>query len=334
MGVMRLLLALAVLCSHAGVRVQGLNPGVTAVIGFYLISGYVMTGLIRRHFASAGRIPAFYVDRLLRIMPQYLVYALATLAWFGVTGTQTMFLAREPGLNDLLNNFTVLPLNFYMFNGADQFTLIPPAWSLGAELQFYLLAPVLVLWPGYGVALVVASLGVHAAALAGWLDGDWFGYRLLAGVLWVFAAGMVLFVLQRTKPLTATVLAMGSPVVAGMIYLVLLGKGLHAVPYHQEVLLGWGLGIPLLHWLSRRRFGRLDAWAGDVSYGVFLNHFLLIWLLFPSGGPDLGNAFELVGLVCASMLLSWATQRFVERPALAWRRRLRLSSADESRSPP
>ena len=124
---MRLALAIAVLCSHAGVRVQGLNPGVTAVIGFYLISGYVMAGLIRRHFAAADRVPAFYVDRLLRILPQYLLYAAATLAWFVVTGTHTAFLARSPGVGDLLNNLTVVPLNFYMFNGADQFTLIPPA---------------------------------------------------------------------------------------------------------------------------------------------------------------------------------------------------------------
>lgn len=320
---MRLLLALAVLCSHAGIRVQGLNPGVTAVIGFYLISGYVMTGLIRRHFHAAGRIPAFYVDRLLRILPQYLVYALGTLLWFGVTGARTPFLAREPGIEDLLNNLTVVPLNFYMFNGADQFTLIPPAWSLGAELQFYLLAPVLVLWPRCGVALVVVSLGVYAAALAGGLHSDWFGYRLLAGVLWVFAAGMALFVLQRRKPLAAAVLAAAAPLVAATIYLLLRAKGLHSVPYHQEVLLGWGLGIPVLHGLSRRRFGRLDALAGDVSYGLFLNHFLLIWLLFPSGGPERGN--ELVALMCASLLLGWATQRFIERPVLAWRRRLRLS---------
>ena len=155
---MRLALALAVLFSHAGLRIEGLNPGVSAVIGFYLISGYVMTGLVRRHFAAPEHIPAFYADRLIRILPQYLIYAGATLVWFHGVGAHTPFLARSPDALDLLNNLTVVPLNFYMFTGADQFTLIPPAWSLGAELQFYLLVPCMVLWPRVGLALVVVWL--------------------------------------------------------------------------------------------------------------------------------------------------------------------------------
>lgn len=319
---MRLVLALAVLLSHAGLRIHGLNPGVTAVIGFYLISGYVMTGLIQRHFAAPAHMPAFYVDRLLRIMPQYLVYAGATLAWFFVTGAHTAFLARSPGVADLLNNLAVVPLNFYMFNGADQFSLIPPAWSLGAELQFYLLAPCMVLWPRLGVVLAVTSLGIYALAMIGRLHTEWFGYRLLAGVLWVFAAGMVLFVVQRSRPALAVLMAAAAPPVALAIYLLLRRYGLHAVPYNQEVLIGWGLGLPLLHWLSRRRSGRLDAVAGDVSYGVFLNHFLLIWLLFASPGL---SAAQYALLALGSVSLSWLTQRLFERPALAWRRRLRLS---------
>jgi peptidoglycan/LPS O-acetylase OafA/YrhL len=324
MGVMRLALALAVLVSHAGLRARGLNPGVSAVIGFYLISGYVMTGLMRRHYASAGRVAAFYADRLLRILPQYLLYAGVTLVWFVVTGTRTTFLTRSPDALDLLNNLTVVPLNFFMFNGADQFTLIPPAWSLGAELQFYLLMPLLVLRPRLGAVLVAGSLGVHAAALVGRLHADWFGYRLLAGVLWVFGAGMLLFVLQRARARWADALAIAAPVLALVIYLVLRARGLHAVPYNQEVLIGWGFGVPLLHWLSRRPSGRLDTLAGDLSYGVFLNHFLLIWCLQPLLGSFGG--VDLLALIAASLLLSALTQRLVERPALAWRRRLRLSS--------
>jgi peptidoglycan/LPS O-acetylase OafA/YrhL len=79
-----------------------------------------------------------------------------------------------------------------------------------------------------------------------------------------------------------------------------------------------------VHWLSRRPSGRLDALAGDASYGVFLNHFLLIWALFPSTVSI--AAGDLAGLIGASVVLSTASQRLVERPALAWRRRLRLSS--------
>ena len=66
----------------------------------------------------------------------------------------------------------------------------------------------------------------------------------------------------------------------------------------------------------------MDHVAGDVSYGVFLNHFLLIWLLFPAPGR---TPLQLAVLALCSVALSWATQHWIEKPVLAWRRRLRNS---------
>lgn len=324
MGLTRLVLALGVLLSHTGMRVVGLNPGVIAVVGFYLISGYVMTGLVQRHFRAPARVPAFYLDRVLRLYPQYLFYAGVTLLWFVASGRHTSFLTHAPGLVDLARNLALVPLNFYMFNGADSFTLIPPAWSLGAEVQFYLLVPFMVLWPPLAVVLGVASLAVHAAALLGILHTDWYGYRLLPGVLWIFGAGMLMFRLQRAHPGRARRVALLAPLAALAIFTLLHLRGLDAQPYHREVLLGWGLGIPLLYGISQRRSGWFDTLAGDLSYGVFLNHFLLIWLLFPElefGGP------RMIVLVVASLLAAWLSQRAFERPVLAWRRRFRVSSA-------
>lgn len=322
MGTLRLILALLVLLSHADLRIAQLNPGVTAVVGFYLISGYVMAGLVHRHYDSAARMPWFYLDRVMRLAPQYLLYAGLTLAWFLWTQTPTAFLKHAPGAQDILHNLLVVPLNFYMFNGSDAFTLIPPAWSLGAELQFYLLAPAMVLWPRVGLALAAASFGVHALAWLGRLNTDWFGYRLLPGILWVFGVGMLLFHWHRSHPRRAFWLAASAPVLALCAYAWLRSRGLHTAPYHQEVLVGWGLGIPLVHGLSQRPSGAWDQWAGDVSYGTFLNHFLLIWLLFPQPGH---TPAQWAVLVACSLALSAVSQRFVERPVLAWRRRLRTA---------
>ncbi|MEJ6021941.1 acyltransferase family protein [Ramlibacter sp. PS4R-6] len=317
MGSLRLVLATLVLLSHAGVRLHGLNPGVVAVVVFYLISGYVMAGLIHKHYDSPGGIPGFYADRALRIFPQYLFYMLAALAWHLATGTQTLFLTRTPTAQDLFNNFTVIPLNFFMFNGADGYSLVPPAWSLGAELQFYLLAPVMLLWPRIGLVLAAISVGVQVMAMHGVLNTDWYGYRLLAGVLWFFAAGMLMF---HLKPRAGAILAVLAPVLAAAAWLYLRARHLDGLTYNTEVLIGWGAGIPLVWLLGRRRSGKFDRLAGDVSYGMFLNHFLLIWLLFPASG--LGAA-QLAALAVCSFALSWATQRALERPVLAWRRRLR-----------
>jgi peptidoglycan/LPS O-acetylase OafA/YrhL len=329
MGTLRLILALLVLLSHAGVRVHQLNPGVTAVIGFYLISGYVMAGLVHRHYDRVERVPFFYVDRVLRLFPQYLLYAGLTLAWYLATGTATQFLQHAPSARDLLFNLLVVPLNFYMYNGSDAFTLIPPAWSLGAELQFYLLVPFMLIFPRFGVVAAMVSAGVHVLALHGKLNTDWYGYRLLAGVLWVFGIGMLLFHWQRSRPAWARAVAMAAPVLALAVYAYLRSRGLHAAPYHQEVLVGWGVGVPLVHWLSQRRSGAWDHWAGDVSYGVFLNHFLLIWLLFPA---PVHTPAQLAVLAACSLCLSALSQRFIERPVLAQRRQLRVRPATELKS--
>lgn len=320
MGTLRLILALLVLLSHADVRIVQLNPGVTAVVGFYLISGYVMAGLVQRHYGAADRMHWFYLDRVLRLFPQYLLYMLAGLAWQLTTDARTIFLTREPGLGDLLANVLVVPLNFYMYNGTDQYTLIPPAWSLGAELQFYLLAPAMLIWPRVGVALAAGSLAVHTAALHGSLNTDWYGYRLLPGILWVFGLGMLMFHWHRLRPWWASALAWSAPVLAGGVWLYLRSRGLHAAPYHQEVLVGWALGVPLVHILARRRAGSFDALAGDLSYGVFLNHFLLIWIFFPAGARA---PVQLAALCLCSIALSYLTQRGLERPVLNWRRKLR-----------
>ena len=323
MGFLRLALAVAVLLSHAGVRFWGLNSGVTAVIGFYLISGYVMAGLIQRHFDAPSRTLMFYADRGLRLFPQYLAYVLLGLAWQLATHARTPFLAREPTTIDLVNNLAVVPLNYFMFNGSDAYTLVPPAWSLGAEIQFYLLAPLMVLAPRVGLALAAGSLAVHAMAVSTAWNSDWFGYRLLVGVLWVFGLGMLLFHWRRSRPRWALVLAGLAPVLAGGVYLYARSRGWHVYPYNTEVLIGWGAGVPLLYALAGWRENRWSHWAGDVSYGVFLNHFLLIWGLFPAGVAL--RPLECAVLVLCSLTLSWCTQRLVEAPVLRLRRRWRVA---------
>lgn len=327
LGTFRLILALGVAASHADFKIQGLNPGVTAVVGFYLISGYVMAGLLRRHYPGAGSAAAFYGDRALRLMPQYLCYALLTVLYWvfltpsAVHPSQAYFLGRTPGLQDILNNLLVIPLNYYMWNGAERFTLIPPAWSLGAEIQFYLIAPFILLWPRRILLAGAIGLAVYLLALLGQINSDWYGYRLLPGVLTFFMLGALLHELHARRhsrhPATALVaLVILGGALAGWLS---LRQGALAQPYNRETLLGLLIAFPLLHLLARRARRPWDEVAGDISYGVFLNHFLILWMLYPGGV----SAAALPGFLLLSIALSFITQRYVERPLLAWRRRLR-----------
>lgn len=317
LGSLRLLLALLVALSHAGVRVYGFNPGVTAVVVFYLISGYVMTGLLRTHYSEWREIPAFYLDRALRLYPQYLFIAGLTLGWMAATDARTAFLRHPPSIPDIVNNLAVIPLNLFMFNDSDQFTLIPPAWSLGAEMQFYLLVPILLLTRMRG-AVLLGSFVVFMLAAWGIIHTEWFGYRLLPGVLFMFLLGSCLHECHRGR-LSCCALPFASGLVLAGLLLVLGLSARLAVPYNAETLTGLLIGLPALHVLVRLPRRGWDDFFGDLSYGVFLCHFLILWLM----GADAVQDWGLAAYLIAAAALSFLSQRLVERPILRLRRKLR-----------
>lgn len=320
LGTFRLILALLVALSHVDFRVVGLNPGVIAVVCFYLISGYVMAGLIQRHYPLSAAAPAFYLDRALRLLPQYTFYLVLTFGWQTLHPLQTPFLAVPPVAGDIFNNLLIVPLNYYMFNGSDRYTLIPPAWSLGAEIQFYLVAPFLLLWPKRMYVVGVFSLGIYLAALGGFIHSEWFGYRLLPGVLLFFLLGAYLRQCHCHRQHARAALSSLLLVIAvGLTSSVLFTQGSLRHAYNLETLLGLAIGTVLLQALARLARTDWDELAGNISYGVFLNHFLVLWTIFPQGVTP----WQYPGFLVICITLAWLTQRYIEQPLLKARQKFR-----------
>jgi len=324
LGTYRLCLAMLVALSHIGVGVMGLNPGVVAVVGFYLVSGYVMTGLFRAHYARADKITGFYRDRVLRLYPHYLVIAIITLVWFALSGARADYLRTTPTLRNLLENALVVPLNFFMFNHSDHFTLIPPAWSLGAEVQFYIVFP-LVLLAGLRFPVLIASSVVYVAASMGSINSDWYGYRLLPGVLWMFLLGSWLFdIHQRTDRRSrgmAACLIVSMAVVA--LAFVLELHGTLKLPYNRETLIGLVAGILVVNTVAYRPRRPLDDMLGNLSYGVFLSHFLVMGAFF---GGRVNGVANTVAFLAITVAIAFTMYMLVESPMLRLRRRLRRAA--------
>lgn len=343
MGLLRYLLASLVLASHLGHTVfGGINPGVSAVVVFYMLAGHVVTGLWQKWHQQPGALARFYADRLWRILPQYYVAcAAAALLWWA--GAQSPFLAAQPNALHWLAQLAVVPLSYYMVTGADNFVLLPPAWSLGVELQFYLLAPFLVLLRVRLLALAMAaSLAVFTAAQLQWLHPDHFGYRLLPGVLFLFLAGACLR--RRAAPAALLLLWCGMALYLAVIW----GRAPH-LPYRRDVALGFVLGLPVLTlvqaWRQRNAahpaislpsrltvlLRTMDHTLASASYGVFLWHFPVLWALGLGGmAPMLRSLSELLQVCLFSTACALAAHWTIERPF--WRRQRNFVKAKNPNS--
>jgi peptidoglycan/LPS O-acetylase OafA/YrhL len=78
--------------------------------------------------------------------------------------------------------------------------------------------------------------------------------------------------------------------------------------------------------LSAIPSNRLDHLLGDISYGVFLNHFLVIWIAreFDVITP---TTFELSLMIAVSIACAWVTFHAIELPAIKLRKKLRIKKA-------
>lgn len=125
-GSYRLFLALLVVLSHFGLIIQGLNPGQWAVICFYVLSGFLMERQYHK-LAQSGGIFSFYLDRLLRIYPIYLIT------------TILCAIATPVGLRDTIINLALLPLNYSTLHIS--LFWLDPRGRLHARLTFTCLSP-------------------------------------------------------------------------------------------------------------------------------------------------------------------------------------------------
>jgi len=317
-GAYRLLLAILVAVSHLGITFAGLNPGVVAVISFLIISGFVMTSLIERNYAAADTVALFYLDRAMRLYPQFLLYFVAAcvVVYFLLPGTPQ---AAELTPEKIAASLTMVPLGFYMF-GAASTEILPPAWSLGLESCFYLVIPFLIIYKARGIAFSL-SVVVFLVACLGYVNTDLYGYRLLPGVLFIFLCGSYLYKAQA-RGLT---IAVCTTAAATLMFVAIMAGPIERRPFNAEVTAGIALGVPAVYLLTKLKFHPIDEFLGNISYGVFLNHFVVMYLLrvfWPVSYSD----YLVTALLVFSFLLSGVSYYCIERPALRLRHALRGSN--------
>ena len=145
---LRAVAILLVVAVHAGV--PWLKGGFVGVDVFFVLSGYLITGLLLNEASDTGqvRLFQFYVRRLRRLLPALLAMMLIVglLASLVLAPSQQAVQSTSAGMAALwMSNFYFAFANLDYFSPGSETNLFLHTWSLGVEEQFYLLWPALLL---------------------------------------------------------------------------------------------------------------------------------------------------------------------------------------------
>ncbi len=337
-GYFRFILATFVLLSHCGaVSYFGKSFGVTSVVSFYMLAGFVVTHLLLGVFTSDHKlIIRFYQERVLRIYPLYFFVLSLTVVFLLITQYgQPIF-----SFANVVNSVLVIPLNYYMFiydhisvlSIGDKYWFVPTAWSLGAELQAYLILPFIVRYEKVKLVAIFLSIVVQLLAVVGIFPTDFYGYRLLPGILFIFILGSCICK-NKKYPEQADSFDRYFPVVCFVaclvgVFLIIFFSFLN-IRYNFEVLFGNCLAIIIISFLaSSKKKVFANRLLGDLSYGIFLSHFLGIWCL-RHFLPEISSS-SVVGaffVFFVSLAVSFLGVLCVERNFFKYRKMLATSNA-------
>jgi peptidoglycan/LPS O-acetylase OafA/YrhL len=326
---------LLVLAFHAGI--PGFAGGFVGVDVFFVLSGFLITGLLLRERLETGGVDlrAFYARRARRILPAAAVVLVLTLiaAAFLAPPLDLPRFASDAAASALsVGNIRFASQSVGYFSASESPSPFLHYWSLGVEEQFYLIWPALLIlaarWgrPAAAIAaalVIVFATSLLAAVVLTDVSAPWAFYSLPTRA-WQLALGGLL----AAVPLLAGSRA-PSPLLAGIGWLGLLavvaaGSVLISpdTPYPGIAAILPTVGTAALI-LSGTRPGSpgaiLAAWPlrflGRISFSLYLIHWPI--LILPAAGLALGAELPILErlLLCvAAIALAWLSWRLVEEP--------------------
>ncbi|MEL6361648.1 MAG: acyltransferase [Pseudomonadota bacterium] len=321
-GFLRLFLASIVVVNHAGLTILGVKPGPVAVVIFYCISGYVISALLQK-IPKGNLYRGFYLERAMRIFPQYWAHLLVAIVFIAVSGVGSKFTATALDWKSVFASASLLPMQGRAVSdylaGA---MYVPTGWSLSLELSFYAIAP-FVLRTNRLNWVCGASFIVFALAVAGvtpWPPHT-LSYATIFGTFHFFALG---YWIHQRRWSEIQLWGVG---MACLAVFVTVGADWSA-PHVMEVMIASLIVVPLVRGLadiSISGMREFDDFAGRISYPVFLNHFLVMWAIDAQSVANGSGAFQMTALLW-SVFFACCAYWLVEQPLAQARRSLRTAT--------
>ncbi|MBO9407030.1 acyltransferase [Shimia sp. R9_1] len=323
---LRAIAVLAVVFYHFGV--PGFGGGFVGVDIFFVVSGFLIGGLLWREHQETGRLALgqFYMRRIRRLAPAYFVMAFAVLTIGALILLPSDF--RETAKGVVAATVYLSNVMFYRqagyFDGAVEEKIMLHTWSLSVEEQFYVFLPLLFLifarsarglWIALASCFVLSLLGnlimtprAHPAA-----------FYLFPFRAWELLAGVGLAVLRHERPDL-----MREHQAISWVGLLLLGVSILFVQAGSGFP-GWQVIAPVLgtvmliangqedNWVNRVLSMRVPVLIGLISYSLYLWHWPVYTLTTYLQGSYAGPA-ETALWISISFVLATLSWRFVEQP--------------------
>jgi peptidoglycan/LPS O-acetylase OafA/YrhL len=278
---------------------------------FFILSGFVILLTLSR----TTSIWDFVTARIGRLYPAYWVAVLLT---FSIVSATSMWPHGQPGIGDVLINFTMLQ-EFVGVQNVDGVY-----WSLQIELMFYALMTVLFVFKLIR-HIELAALGLLVLSIADWflVRSDFSSTLVGAGLndiltlalvgrsVEYFATGMMLYLCWKSG-ITKTRIA----VIALALLVTLLGDGLPAAVVHAGLVAV--IGIAASGKLALLR-SRPLLFFGYISYSLYLVHqYIGYVLLHEAESRGINTNLAIAGSAVAMIGLATLLSICVERPAYAF----------------
>ena len=333
---LRAIAVLAVIAYHAFPRV--LPGGFIGVDIFFVISGYLISGILfREHAAAAFSLRNFYARRIKRIFPSLIAMLVLVLGygWLALLPSEYRQVGRHAAAGSIfVQNIALLRESGY-FDTAATLKPLLHIWSLAVEEQMYLFLPPLLLfvwrmkWPMVPVisGLAACSFGANLFASERFPAADFFltpyrAWEFLGGTLLASWHGRQSIIADRPYRCHALAVAGG----------LLLATGVFCFA-HGDAYPGWRALVPVAGaialiaagpnaWLNSRVLSQPAlVWIGLISYPLYLFHWPLISFVHIIRGATPGRRAITIAVALAvglSIASYYALERRIRHSKSPW----------------
>lgn len=316
-------LAIALVFAHH-IDQRALPGGFIGVDVFFVISGFIITHLLLREHEQNGAISLgrFYVRRLLRLYPAFLLMVLITAPIAAIDQI------GKPAEDSL---FALTYLTDFWANYQGGLSLLLHTWSLAVEEQFYLIWPAILIfalrrrWRIQQVItpLILISLVITFAVYEAHIGRLHNIQYLPTSHVAELGSGILLAVwLREGLPAAARILATEGAALLALVALVVCEFVLNNYwwSFPAVTLACWPLVAHVVtnesSGLTRFFSQRALVWMGRRSYGFYIWHYPIILLLDRSVSSSWLVAAVALPLTLMATVLSW---RLVEQPVLRYK---------------